>query len=210
MHKNNLFILILGLILLTSCVANKKESLEDYKTFAEKMKTTQLDYKATYTMHFDNGITPTTDTITRYIKGKNFRADSEDEIAGKKQDYFINNHYISCNTPEGTWQCKQFKDTPTPLVDITNTRIFDTSVDISTDGTITLAGTTGTCYKTLIRNNGPLGDTHVRMCYTTKGILLYQQIITEENTLEIQTTTITEGISDNEFIPPATPELSNY
>ncbi|MDO8647766.1 MAG: hypothetical protein Q7R70_05140 [Candidatus Diapherotrites archaeon] len=127
-------------------------------------------------------------------------------VEGKEIRTLINlssGEYISCFNNSG-WACMKL---PNPQAGRTDTA-FEASknqsdFDTSFDGTMTVAGRTGNCYK-ISKKTGIILKS--RICATTDGILLYTMTETEQGSSTTQATSISTDVSESDFTPPATPQ----
>jgi len=114
---------------------------------------------------------------------------------------------ITCVIQEGAWQCiKMPTESQTPQEGIEGAIANPENFETTYDGTMTVAGYTGQCFKMVGKTAENQGFEN-KACFTSDGVLLYSGL--KMNGESIMTTTaksISMAVSESDFVPPAEPQ----
>ena len=138
---------------------------------------------------------------TQYIKGAEMmRMDSA--FQGTETRVYIDHDvYTSCSNTGPGWNC--FKVTNKDQ-ESTGSQDFEedfksepSKYNIVKDGTMSIAGTTATCYKLTTE------DSTARYCYSSEAVPLYIKVDTKDGSTEMRATSYSKTVADSDFDLPA-------
>lgn len=161
-------------------------------------------YKAEYTSVSKGSTGEIESELTMYVKSPKFRNDSKVESSGfsieTRSFYELNGTSItSCSNFQGSWNCQttQMSESNQPA----GSEASNPDLTFEADGTKTVAGETGTCFKGHSKSHP---EQMFNLCYTNDGILVYYFVNSGQGaTSEMTLKSVTRGIEDAVFVKPA-------
>lgn len=186
---------------------NKLEPSGDSVDISELKKYNPVEYMVSYDMTSIYEGEKTTTAMAMYIKGENVRTDTSYEET-EARFYNVDKKSTSCTKQEGEWMCIEFgieednEDNTVADVDFEDEYYESDSIVIKKDGTMSVAGTTATCYK--IENIADIEYSY-RICYSKEGVPLYMEMKQDGMESKFVASAYSSKVKDSDFDLPAAP-----